>query len=127
MTQLIPNDRFHTNTHEWLQALPDGNYTIGISHAGQAMLGDIVFCGDVCIGKSLKKGDACAVVESIKAASDIHMPIDGTVLEFNSTAIDCNPNILNTHAYDTWIVKIIPTEPIDFNQLMNAEEYIKLI
>ncbi|MEY3996876.1 MAG: hypothetical protein RL344_1219 [Pseudomonadota bacterium] len=124
---IIPTDRFHTTSHEWLQLLPDGNYAIGISNAGQAMLGDIVFCGDAKIGQSLKAGDVCAVVESVKAASDVHMPIDGTVLEFNSAVIDDNPTALNTDAYGTWIVKIAPSGTVNLEQLMNPTEYIKHI
>lgn len=124
---IIPTDRFHTTSHEWLQLLSDGNYAVGISHAGQAMLGDIVFCGDAKTGQSLKAGDVCAVVESVKAASDVHMPINGTVLEFNSAVIDDNPTALNTDAYDTWIVKIAPSGTVNFEQLMTPIEYIKHI
>jgi glycine cleavage system H protein len=104
-----PLDLLHTTAHEWLQALPDGTYAVGISHAGQEMLGDIVFCGEAALGKALKAGDTCAIVESVKAASDVHMPIDGEVIDFNAD-IQADPAVLNTHAYSTWIVKIKPTD-----------------
>jgi glycine cleavage system H protein len=72
------------------------------------MLGDIVFCGETAVGKALKAGDTCAIVESVKAASDVHMPIDGEVIAFN-TDIEADPAVLNANAYGTWIVKIKPT------------------
>jgi glycine cleavage system H protein len=124
---IIPSDRLHTMSHEWLQALPDGNYAVGISHAGQAMLGDIVFCGDAKIGQSLKAGEVCAVVESVKAASDVHMPIDGTVLAFNSAVIDADPTALNINAYGTWIVKIAPLGSVNLKHLMSPADYTKQI
>jgi glycine cleavage system H protein len=118
----IPVDFLHTAAHEWLQALPDGMYAVGISHAGQDMLGDIVFCGEAALGKTLKAGETCAVVESVKAANDVHMPIDGQVIAFN-TEIDSDPAVLNTNAYGTWIVKIKPTAAVQLSTLMNAQAY----
>jgi glycine cleavage system H protein len=107
----IPADFLHTAAHEWLQALPDGTFAVGISHAGQDMLGDIVFCGEAAVGKTLKAGDTCAIVESVKAASDVHMPIAGEVIAFNS-AIEADPAVLNANAYGTWIVKIKPNHAV---------------
>ncbi len=118
----IPQDFFHTAAHEWLQALPDGTYAVGISHAGQDMLGDIVFCGEAALGKTLKAGDTCAIVESVKAASDVHMPIDGEVLTFN-TDIEADPAVLNANAYGTWIVKIKPTGAANLAALMEPAIY----
>lgn len=121
-TSIIPTDRLHTAAHEWLQALPDGTYAVGISHAGQDMLGDIVFCGEAALGKTLKAGDTCAIVESVKAASDVHMPIDGEVIAFN-TAIEADPAALNTNAYGTWIVKVKPTNTGNLAALMSPAVY----
>jgi glycine cleavage system H protein len=122
----IPADRLHTAAHEWLQTLPDGTYAVGISHAGQDMLGDIVFCGEAALGKTLKAGDTCAIVESVKAASDVHMPIDGEVIAFN-TDIEADPAVLNANAYGTWIVKIKPTNAANlaanFAALMSPAAY----
>jgi glycine cleavage system H protein len=112
----IPADRLHTATHEWLQALPDGTFAVGISHAGQDMLGDIVFCGEAAVGKTLKAGDTCAIVESVKAASDVHMPIAGEVIAFNA-AIEADPTVLNANAYGTWIVKIKPNRAVTTAEL----------
>jgi glycine cleavage system H protein len=120
----IPQDRLHTASHEWLQTLENGEYAIGISDAGQSMLGDIVFCGEAAIGKPLKAGDVCAIVESVKAASDVHMPIDGTVLAFNS-ALEADPAILNTQAYGTWIIKITASSTADLSALMSPTAYEK--
>ncbi len=126
MSIAIPQDRLHTAAHEWLQALPDGTYAVGITHAGQDMLGDIVFCGEAALGKTLKAGDTCAIVESVKAASDVHMPIDGEVVAFNAE-IEADPAVLNVSAYGTWIVKIKPTgaAPVTagFEGLMDAAAY----
>jgi glycine cleavage system H protein len=122
----IPADLLHTPAHEWLKALPDGHFEVGISHAGQDMLGDIVFCGEAAVGKTLKAGDTCAVVESVKAASDVHMPIDGEVIAFNSD-IDADPAVLNANAYGTWIVKIKPTGAVNLAALMSPLEYEKTI
>jgi glycine cleavage system H protein len=118
----IPQDLLHTAAHEWLQALPDGTYAVGISHAGQDMLGDIVFCGEAAVGKALKAGDTCAIVESVKAASDVHMPIDGEVIAFN-TEIEADPAVLNANAYGIWIVKIKPTGAVNLAQLMSPAAY----
>ena len=118
----IPQDFLHTAAHEWLQALPDGTYAVGITHAGQDMLGDIVFCGEAALGKQLAAGDTCAVVESVKAASDVHMPIAGEVVAFNRS-IEDDPTVLNTQAYATWIVKIKPSAQADLSALMDARTY----
>ena len=118
----IPADLLHTVDHEWIHALPDGSYAVGISHAGQDMLGDIVFCGEAAVGKTLKAGDTCAVVESVKVASDVHMPIDGEVIAFNSD-LEVAPAALNTSAYGTWIVKIKPTGTVDLAGLMSPATY----
>jgi glycine cleavage system H protein len=122
----IPSHLLHTAAHEWLHDLQDGTYAVGISHAGQDMLGDIVFCGDAAVGKTLKAGDTCALVESVKAASDVHMPIDGEVIAFN-TELSADPAVLNTNAYGTWIVKIKPTHTAnlasDLAALMSPTAY----
>lgn len=118
----IPQDFLHTPAHEWLQALPDGSYAVGITHAGQDMLGDIVFCGEAALGKHLAEGQTCAVVESVKAASDVHMPIAGEVIAFNAS-IENDPTVLNTQAYSTWIVKIKPAPNADLSSLLSAAAY----
>ena len=121
----IPPHFLHTAAHEWLEQHADGTCSIGITHAGQDMLGDIVFCGDAKLGARLQAGDTCAVVESVKAASDVHMPISGEVIAFN-TAIEADPTVLNTAAYATWIVKIKPdSAPVDATLagLMSAQAY----
>ena len=119
---MIPAHYLHTPAHEWLEPQTDGTMLVGITHAGQDMLGDIVFCGDAKLGMTLKAGDTCAVVESVKAASDVHMPIDGEVLAFN-TAIEADPTVLNSAAYSTWIVRIKPAGSSDTAALMTAAQY----
>ena len=118
----MSNTSLHTTQHEWLQALADGSYAVGITDAGQEMLGDIVFCGDAQLGKILKAGETCAIVESVKAASDVHMPIDGVVIAFN-TELELDPTALNSAAYNTWIIKIKPAATADLSLLLSAASY----
>ena len=119
---MIPAHYFHTAAHEWLEPQADGTMLVGITHAGQDMLGDIVFCGDAKVGSVLNAGDTCAVVESVKAASDVHMPVAGEVVAFN-TEIESDPTVLNSAAYSTWIVRIKPTAAANTHALMSAAQY----
>jgi glycine cleavage system H protein len=82
----IPADRHYTRSHEWVRLLADGNVEIGISDHAQAALGDLVFVELPEPGRTLKQGEACAVVESVKAASDVYAPLPGTVLAINEQA-----------------------------------------
>jgi glycine cleavage system H protein len=103
-----PADLKYTKSHEWVRTLADGNLEIGITDHAQSALGDLVFVDVPEVGKSLKAGDAFAVVESVKAASDVYAPVAGTVVEANST-LGGQPELINSDPYQGgWIMRIKP-------------------
>jgi glycine cleavage system H protein len=104
MTNAKPNYLF-ADTHEWADLQSDGLVWVGISDHAQIALGDVVFLETPTIGAVVQQGQACAVIESVKAASDIHAPISGTVVGVNSAAIDA-PESINQDPYGTWLFKI---------------------
>jgi glycine cleavage system H protein len=104
MTNAKPNYLF-ADTHEWADLQSDGVVWVGISDHAQIALGDVVFLETPAVGAVVEQGKACAVIESVKAASDIHAPISGTVVAVNSVAIDA-PESINQDPYGTWLFKI---------------------
>lgn len=117
----IPNDRKYTTSHEWVKA--DGDcFLVGITDDAQDQLGDLVFVGDVQIGARVAAGDNAAVVESVKAASDIYAPVAGEILAFNE-ALNDQPGLINEAAYDHWIFKIRADNPADADGLLDAAAY----
>lgn len=119
----IPTDLRYTSSHEWVRLEEDGSVTVGITDHAQDALGDLVFVELPEIGTSLAQGDACCVVESVKAASDIYMPITGEVVDTNQALVD-EPEIINNSSYDDgWIFKIQPADEDDIEQLMDASTY----
>jgi len=118
----IPADLKYARTHEWLRMEADGTVTVGISDHAQDALGDLVFVETPEAGRSVKAGEACAVVESVKAASDVYSPIDGEVIEGNAALAD-QPELLNTDPYGAgWIMKIRPAGP-ESPALLDAKAY----
>jgi len=119
----IPTDLRYTASHEWARLNDDGTITIGISDHAQEALGDIVFVELPEVDSELSQGDASCVVESVKAASDIYMPITGVVVDTNQALVD-EPEMINSSAYDDgWIFKIKPADEDDIEQLMDASTY----
>ncbi|WP_322996736.1 glycine cleavage system protein GcvH [Castellaniella sp.] len=117
----IPNDRKYTESHEWVKA--DGDcFLVGITDDAQDQLGDLVFVGDVQVGAHLEAGETAAVIESVKAASDIYAPIAGEIVAFNE-ALDEQPALVNEAAYDQWIFKIRPDNAADVDALLDAAAY----
>jgi glycine cleavage system H protein len=104
MTNAKPNYLF-ADTHEWADLQSDGVVWVGISDHAQIALGDVVFLETPAVGAVVEQGKACALIESVKAASDIHAPISGTVVAVNSAAIDA-PESINQDPYGTWLFKI---------------------
>ena len=103
-----PADLKYTKSHEWVRTLADGNVEVGITDHAQGALGDLVFVEVPEVGKSLKAGDTFAVVESVKAASDVYAPLAGTVVEGNS-ALGGQPELINSEPYQGgWIMRIKP-------------------
>jgi glycine cleavage system H protein len=116
-----PSDRKYTSSHEWVKA--DGDvFQVGIADDAQDQLGDLVYVGDVTIGAKLAAGDTAAVVESVKAASDIYAPIAGEIVAFNE-ALNDEPALINEAPYETWIFKIRADNAADVDGLLDAADY----
>lgn len=118
----LPNDLRYTDTHEWIRREADGTITLGITDHAQELLGDVVFVGDAKVGSTLTAGATAAVVESVKAASDIYAPVAGEVVAFN-TALESAPEQLNAAPYEAWILKLRPSNPADVDGLLDAAAY----
>ena len=123
----IPPELKYTRSHEWLRSLPDGSVEIGISDHAQEQLGDLVFIELPQVGRRLASGEACAVVESVKAASDIYAPIAGTVLATNEQLAQA-PELVNRDPYGSgWLMRLKPTqaqsEPQGNAGLLSAQDY----
>jgi glycine cleavage system H protein len=121
----IPADLKYTKSHEWVKTNADGSVTIGITDHAQEALGDIVFLELPEAGRKLAAGETCAVVESVKAASDIYAPLAGEVLEANSALIDA-PEQVNGDAYAAWLFKLKPSDAGAVTKLLSADEYSKV-
>lgn len=118
----IPADLKYTKSHEWVRVEPDGTLSIGITHHAQDLLGDMVFVENPAVGRSLNAGEECAVVESVKAASDVYSPIAGEVVASNGE-VESSPEKLNQDPYGAWMFKIKPANPGDVNSLLDAGGY----
>jgi glycine cleavage system H protein len=122
----IPAELKYTESHEWVRAEADGTLTIGITDHAQEALGDIVFVDLPAVGKSVAAGDAIAVIESVKAASDIYAPIAGEIVGANE-ALDADPDNVNTDPYGAWLFKLKPSDASALDALLDAAAYGKLI
>ena len=121
----VPGELKYTKDHEWVRDNGDGTVTIGITDHAQEALGDLVFVEVPESGKQLAAGDACAVVESVKAASDVYSPLAGKVTEVNDALGDA-PESINDDAYgEGWIFKLELGNPVDLEGLMDAASYEK--
>ena len=119
----IPSDLLYRESHEWVRYDEDGTATIGISDHAQAQLGDMVFVELPEPGMSYEQGDACAVVESVKAASDVYAPLTGEVIESNS-ALEDSPELVNTDPYgDGWLFRLQLSDPSELDGLLSPEAY----
>lgn len=119
----IPGDLRFTEEHEWLRLEDDGSVLVGISEHAQEALGDLVFVELPEIDQVLTAGEGLAVVESVKAASDVYIPLDATVTQVNETLID-TPEKINESPYEEgWIARVAPSDSDDLNSLMDADAY----
>ncbi|MBI1285548.1 MAG: glycine cleavage system protein GcvH, partial [Thiobacillus sp.] len=116
----------YTPSHEWVRVEADGTLTVGITHHAQDLLGDMVFIETPAAGRTLAKGEECAVVESVKAASDVYAPVAGDVIASNSD-VESSPDAVNKDAYAAWMFKIKPANPGDVAALLDAAAYQKLV
>jgi glycine cleavage system H protein len=122
----IPAGLKYTDSHEWARLESDGTVSVGITHHAQDLLGDLVFVENPKIGRKLKKGEACGVVESVKAASDIYSPVSGEVVAANGE-LDSAPQKINEGAYDAWMFRLKPADPAELEGLLDAAGYRKLV
>jgi glycine cleavage system H protein len=120
----IPQDLKYTESHEWVRLEADGSLTVGITEFAQDALGDIVFVELPQVGKTFAAGGDAAVVESVKAASDIYSPVAGTVTAVNQSVADA-PDSINTDAYSAWLFKLQPADAQAIDGLLDADAYGK--
>ena len=121
-----PADLKYTKSHEWLRLADDGLAVVGITDHAQELLGDIVFLELPAAGKKVRAGEECAVVESVKAASDIYAPVSGEIVAANTAAAD-RPEAVNEDAYSAWLFKIKPDNPSDADGLLDANGYQQVV
>ena len=117
-----PEHLKYTETHEWIKTEADGTLAVGITDHAQEVLGDIVFLELPPTGKRYAQGEACAVIESVKAASDIYMPVAGEVVGANDALVQ-SPEQVNADAYGAWMFRIKPDNAGDIGKLMGAAAY----
>ena len=123
----IPGDLKFQKSHEWARVEGDGRVTVGISDHAQGLLGDLVYVELPNVGDRIEAGNACAVVESVKAASDVYAPITGKVVEVNAALSD-KPETINEDAYgDGWIFVLEAEEPEQLNDLLGPDDYAELL
>lgn len=123
----IPGDLKFLKSHEWARVEDNGRVTVGISDHAQGLLGDLVYVELPAVGDSLEQGGAAAVVESVKAASDVYAPVSGKVLEVNSALAD-KPETINEDAYgEGWLFVIQPSEPDQLTELLSPDDYAELL
>ena len=122
MSSNVPSDLKYAKSHEWVR-VTGGEATVGITDHAQHELTDIVFVELPAPGRKVKAGEACAVVESVKTASDIYSPVSGEIKEINKAVVD-DPALVNSEAYDGgWFYKITLSNPAELEQLLSAEQY----
>jgi glycine cleavage system H protein len=121
----IPADLRYTKSHEWVRREVDGSVTVGITDHAQELLGDLVFIELPEVGKTLTAEAQVAVVESVKAASDIYAPVSGTVTAVNQAAADA-PESVNQDAYAAWLFKMAPANAAELDTLLDAAAYQKV-
>jgi len=117
-----PAELKYTKSHEWIKQEADGTITVGITHHAQELLGDLVFVELPALGRKLKQGEECAVVESVKAAADVFAPVTGEVVGANADLADA-PEKINQDAYGAWMFKLKPADPHELGGLLDAAAY----
>jgi len=119
----IPTELKYVASHEWARAEADGTLTVGISDHAQSALGDLVFVETPEVGRTLAAGEAFAVVESVKAASDVYSPVSGEVIAVND-ALSGSPELVNSSPYgEGWLMKLRPSDQSELGKLLDAPAY----
>jgi glycine cleavage system H protein len=123
----IPSELRYTKDHEWVREQDDGSCLVGITDHAQTALGDLVFVELPEDEAELAAGDACAVVESVKAASDVYSPLSGQITATNAALADA-PELVNTDPYGQgWLFAILPESPVELEELLTSEDYERLL
>ncbi len=123
MSTEIPGDLMFLKSHEWLRIEDDGRATVGISDHAQGLLGDLVYVELPAEGDDVQAGNACAVVESVKAASDVYAPVSGKVVAVNDALSD-KPETINEDAFGNgWLFVVEMSDPAEANDLLSADDY----
>ena len=122
MSSQVPSDLKFAKSHEWLRLTGDTG-TVGITDHAQHELTDVVFVELPALGKKIKAGESCAVVESVKTASDIYSPVSGEIKEVNKAVVD-DPSLVNREPYSGgWFFKLILSDPVEVERLLTSEQY----
>ena len=122
----IQSELRYRDSHEWVRVQDDGTVVVGISDHAQGELGDMVFVELPEPGMSYDQGEACAVIESVKAASDVYAPLSGEVLKANGQLED-SPELVNSDPYgDGWLFRLLPSDASQIDGLMDAAAYAEL-
>ena len=123
----IPQELKYTQTHEWVRIEEDGSLTVGITEHAQGLLGDMVFVELPDIDDEFEAEQECAVVESVKAASDVLCPVEGVIIAVNEELEEA-PEQINVNAYyEGWIFRMTPSKADAVDELMNADDYAALV
>src|SRR5918999_2006016 len=123
----IPRELKYLDSHEWARVESDGTVTVGISDHAQGALGDLVFVETPEVGRTVTKGGAAAVVESVKAASDVYSPVSGEITAAND-ALSATPELVNSDPYGQgWLFKVKPSNSSELSSLLDANAYQKVV
>lgn len=120
-----PSNLKYSAAHAWARREADGMVVVGITDHAQETLGDLVYVECPALGRHLKKDEVCAIVESVKAASDVYAPVSGEVIAVNVELADA-PEKVNADAYAAWMFKLKPADPAEFASLLDAAAYQKI-
>ncbi|HXF65472.1 MAG TPA: glycine cleavage system protein GcvH [Burkholderiales bacterium] len=120
-----PEELKYTKSHEWVRREPDGTLAVGITFHAQEQLGDIVFVQNPEPGRKVGQGEACGVIESVKAAADLYAPVSGEVIAANGELTE-RPELVNRDPYGAWMFRLRPSDPAELEALLDAAAYRKL-
>ncbi len=123
----IPSELRYTKSHEWIRTMDDGYLEVGITQHAQEMLGDMVFVELPEVGSTLGGGEDCAVVESVKAASDVYAPVAGEIVEVNDLLRDAPETVNNDPYGDGWLFRMRPIDEGELDELLDAEGYTGVV
>jgi glycine cleavage system H protein len=120
-----PDNLKYTKSHEWVRQEADGSATVGITFHAQEMLGDVVFVEPPAVGRKVRQGEECGVIESVKAAADIYAPLSGEIVAANGELTDA-PEKINQDPYAAWMFRIKPDSPGELSALLDAAAYQRI-